>query len=146
MSNYRVEIPVKLGNDVIKISFVAENDLEIFKKASFFMSDIPKVGPNGETDLRFLYRRTKDGDYEYYSIVSDKAGMEFQFGQSKNPIGTLFPKGWVKLYVREGGNGGEKVATPADTQAATDSAATANTQAAAAEILKDLDVEGEVPF
>lgn len=138
---YKVEVPIKLGSRVLNVSFVADSELEIFKKASFLMSDIPQVGPNGETDLRLLYRRTQDGDYDYYSIVSDKAGQEFQFGQSKKNPGQLFPKGWVKLYKKGQDGGNTPPPTPAATKTEDNPSPTAQAQADADDLLSELDVE-----
>lgn len=91
---------VTVGETEIQISGNVESQQKLVEDLAFF-SSLPSVGPNGETDLKFQYRKTKEG-YEYYSIVSDKAGMEYKFGQSKDKPGTLFGKGWEPKYQTEG--------------------------------------------
>jgi hypothetical protein len=87
-------LQLSLGDDLLTIESEITNVKDLFKFHSMF-ADIPKQGPNGEDDLHLYYRKTKEG-YEYYSVVSPKAGMEFEFGQAKIG-GELFPKGWVKI-------------------------------------------------
>jgi hypothetical protein len=76
----------------------AQNMKEFFKKASF-ISSLPSVGPNGETDLVVQHRTTQKG-HEYLSIVSKKADQEFTIGQSKDMV-SLYGKGWQPLYKGE---------------------------------------------
>ena len=89
-----------MGDTEISVMENAETQQEFFEKISFF-SSLPKVGPNGETDLKFSYRKTKEG-YEYFSIISEKAGQEYKFGQSQKDPGQLFAKGWEDIYVGNG--------------------------------------------
>lgn len=91
-----------IGLTEFSITETAENEKELFKKASFFES-LPSVGPNGEVDLTLTYRTTKDG-HEYFSIVSKLAGKEFKIGQNLKG-GTLFAKGWEDAYVSENSEG-----------------------------------------
>lgn len=107
----QVEYKLKLGQDEFTIKAEAKTQAEFFQKMSFF-SSIPKVGPNGETDLKLLHR-TPQG-YNYYSLVSEKAGMEYKFGQSKENLGDLFGKGWEPLYTKDGAstNTGTTAASP----------------------------------
>lgn len=118
----QVEYKLKLGQDEFVIKAEAKTQAEFFEKMSFF-SSIPKVGPNGEDDLQLVHR-TPQG-YNYYSLVSKKAKMEYKFGQSKENIGNLFGKGWEPLYTQgETGNGaapgivsGAPIGQPQQTQA-----------------------------
>lgn len=87
-----------VGKNEYTISFDAE-DASDFVKIASFLDSLPTQGPNGETDLVFSYRTPKN--YEYYSIVSLAAGMEFKFGQHKERPGSLFAKGWEPLYQGE---------------------------------------------
>lgn len=95
------EFKLKLGLDEFTLKAEVENEKAFFEILSFY-SSLPKTGPNGETDLRLSFRTTTEG-HKYYSIVSDKAGMEFQFGQNKENRGNgLFPKGWAPVYKKDG--------------------------------------------
>lgn len=85
-----------VGETAIEIADEASTVQEFFEKVSFWQ-ELPTQGPNGETDLAFHYRKTPNEGYEYYSLVSKKAGMEFRFGQPKKEPGVLFPKGWSKI-------------------------------------------------
>lgn len=92
-----VEYRLKLGQDEFTIKADVKDELEFFQRMSFY-SNLPKSGPNGETDLKITHRSTKDG-HNYYSIVSESAGQEFKFGQLKpGSGGGLFEKGWAPLY------------------------------------------------
>lgn len=85
-----------VGETAFEIADEASTVQEFFEKVSFWQ-ELPTQGPNGETDLAFHYRKTPNEGYEYYSLVSKKAGMEFRFGQPKKEPGVLFPKGWAKV-------------------------------------------------
>ena len=63
-----------------------------------FYSTLPKVGPNGEEDL-VIQHRVAQKQYDYYSIVSPSAKMEFKFGQVKEGKGNLIQlqNSFVKL-------------------------------------------------
>lgn len=95
----KVQFELVIGENKFTLIEDVENNTEFFKKLSFY-STLPKVGPNGETDLQLRYRVAQK-QYEYYSIVSEKAGMEFKFGQPKDAKGVLFPKGWEPIYKAE---------------------------------------------
>ncbi len=87
-------LQLTVGDDVLAVEHEIGNIKDLFKFHSMF-ADIPKTGPHGESDLKLCFRKTQEG-FEYYSVVSPKAGMEFMFGQTK--VGQeLFPKGWVKI-------------------------------------------------
>lgn len=75
----QAEYTLKLGTDEFKLTVTAETEVEFFEKLAFY-AGLPKVGPNGETDLKLTFRTTAKG-YKYYSIVSEEAGQEFQLGQ-----------------------------------------------------------------
>jgi len=90
------EVKLKIGEIEVKVSDNAASDKELLEKLEF-LSEIPKVGPNGNTDLKISVRQTKEG-HTYYEIVDNKAKKRFQFGQSKTKAGKLFPKGWNDLY------------------------------------------------
>lgn len=93
----KVEYRLKLGQDEFTLTAEVKDETEFFEKMSFY-SNLPKVGPGGETDLKLVFRTTKEG-HKYYSLVSEKANMEFKFGQAKqNNGGGLFPKGWEPLF------------------------------------------------
>lgn len=64
---------------------------EFFKKSAFY-SELPSIGPNGETDLIVRHRIAKG--YDFYSIESPKSKIELKFGQRKEEKGKLFPKEW----------------------------------------------------
>lgn len=111
----QIQLKLKLGNNEVTITENADDIKDLFKKLSFLTS-LPATGPNGEDDLRISYR-VAGGQYEYYSIVSDKAGMELKFGQSKDGQG-LFAKGWEPLFKGDGqDNSTEEQATPVATKA-----------------------------
>lgn len=93
----QVEYKLKLGQDEFVLRADVKNEIEFFQTMSFY-SNLPRVGPNGETDLKITHRTTKDG-YNYYSIVSQQAGKEFKFGQINDKDAGLFNKGWEDLYV-----------------------------------------------
>lgn len=91
-----VSMEVQVGK--IKITVSGETVEQAFQNAAV-VSAFPVQGPNGEQDLQMRYRKgqTQTGTkYEYYSIVSESAGMEFKLGQRQD--GGLFPKGWEPLY------------------------------------------------
>lgn len=67
---------------------------EFFQKVVFYQQ-LPSVGPKGETDLILQHRKPKG--FDYYSIESPKAGMEFMFGAIKDEQGVLYPKGWKQI-------------------------------------------------
>lgn len=93
----QVESQIKIGLDTYTIKVDVENEKQFFEKISFF-SNLPKTGPNGETDLKIVHRTTTKG-YNYYSLVSEKAGMEFKYGQVNDATsGALYPKGWSPIY------------------------------------------------
>lgn len=85
---------------------------DFFKKAAFFQG-LPSVGPGGETDLIVTYRTTSEG-HKYFSIVSEEAGQEMQYGQPKTEDGSLFEKSWAPLY--NASANANKTATPAATK------------------------------
>lgn len=99
MSKTKVKFTKKIGSNSFEFECEVTSQADFFEKSSFF-SSLPSVGPTGEDDLVLQYRKTKGG-FEYYSIVSEKAGQEFKFGQSKATEGDLFPKGWEPIYVPE---------------------------------------------
>lgn len=92
----KVQFELAVGENKFTLIEDVETHSDFFKKLSFYAT-LPKVGPNGETDLVLTYRVAQK-QYEYYSIVSQKAGMEYKFGQSKDSKGSLFAKGWEPLY------------------------------------------------
>ncbi|MCG3175440.1 MAG: hypothetical protein MOGMAGMI_00369 [Candidatus Omnitrophica bacterium] len=89
---------VRIGSTDFEISDKAENLKEFIEKVSLFQ-ELPTIGPNGEADLKLVFRSVKG--YDYYSIVSESAKKEFKLGQSKTTDGKLFPKGWSELFERE---------------------------------------------
>lgn len=95
----QAEYRLKIGQDEFLLKFDVANVLDFFEKVSFY-SNLPKTGPNGETDLKISHRTTKQG-YNYYSLVSEQAGQEFRFGQPKEDPKSLFPKGWAPIYKGE---------------------------------------------
>lgn len=101
---YQVEHKVTIGQDEFLVKVNADSQTDLIQKLSFF-TNLPKVGPNGETDLRLNYRNVKG--YEFYSLVSDIAGKEFKLGQYKENAGALFPKGWSDVYVSEDQGAGQ---------------------------------------
>lgn len=88
---------IQIGETKFKVQQEAKDHKEFIEKASFFTS-LPTKGPNGETDLKLVARKTAKG--MYYSVVSETAGQEFTLGQSKDNI-TLYPKGWEPLYTAQ---------------------------------------------
>lgn len=88
---------VRIGSTDFEISDKAENLKEFIEKVSLFQ-ELPTVGPNGEVDLKLVFRSVKG--YDYYSIVSESAKKEFKLGQSRTDD-KLFPKGWEELFERE---------------------------------------------
>lgn len=92
----QVQFKLKIGQNEFILTESVENHSEFFQKLHFY-STLPQVGPNGEDDLVLTFRVAQN-QYEYYSIVSKKAGLEYKFGQSKKNDGTLFGKGWEPLY------------------------------------------------
>lgn len=96
----KVQFELVIGENKFTLTEEVESNTDFFKKLHFY-STLPKVGPNGETDLQLRFRVAQK-QYEYYSIVSEKAGMEFKFGQPKEAKGVLFPKGWEPLFKAEG--------------------------------------------
>src|SRR5262245_12974730 len=95
----KFEVDLRVGDRVIRITDDAATPAEFFQKMAFY-DTIPPAGPNGEADLKFMYR-TPQG-YEYYTIESESAGEEFKFGQLKEakgviPKGSPFPKSWEPL-------------------------------------------------
>src|SRR6185436_20979988 len=95
----KVQFELVIGENKFTLTEEVESNADFFKKLHFY-STLPKVGPNGETDLVLTYRLAQK-QYEYYSIVSQKAQMEFKFGQAKDNKGNLFAKGWEPLYNSE---------------------------------------------
>ena len=100
----QVQFKLTVGENEFTLVDEVESHSDFFKKMSFY-STLPKVGPNGETDLVIQHRRAQD-KYDYYSIVSKKADMEFKFGQS-TVQGQLFAKGWEPLYKGDGSESDE---------------------------------------
>lgn len=99
-----VKFKLNIGGMEYTVTETAENHAEFIEKVSFF-SDLPKLGPNGEDDLKFTYRQTPKEGHKYYSLVSDKAGKEYKLGQSQKQPGELYGKGWEDVYVPQ--NAGE---------------------------------------
>lgn len=95
----KVQFELVIGQNKFTLIEEVESNAEFFKKLHFY-STLPQVGPNGETDLVLTYRVAQK-QYEYYSIVSQKAQQEFRFGQQKDGKGALFAKGWEPLYKAE---------------------------------------------
>jgi len=93
------EFKIKVGETEISVKESAKNHTDFFEKLSFF-SNLPKTGPNGETDL-VLQHKNVDG-YDFYSIICKSANKELKFGQSKKEAGKLFPKGWEPIYRGKG--------------------------------------------
>lgn len=95
----QVQYKLQVGENEFVLTEQVTSHREFFETMSFY-SNLPKVGPNGETDLELMYRRAQ-GKYDYYSIVSKQAGKEFKFGIPKEDAESLFPKGWEDLYSSE---------------------------------------------
>lgn len=93
----QIQFKLNLGGMEFTVIESADTHAEFIEKVSFF-SDLPKVGPNGEDDLRFVHRQTKEG-HNYYSLISDLANKEYKLGQSQKNPGALFGKGWEDKYV-----------------------------------------------
>lgn len=118
----QVEYKLKLGQDEFTLRVDVKDEKEFFEKISFY-SNLPKTGPNGETDVKLVHRTTKEG-HNYYSLISEKADKEFKFGQAKEAQGGgLFPKGWTEMYRGENNeqpnnvqNNPVGIAQPAPTQ------------------------------
>lgn len=117
----QVQFKLTIGENEFTLVDTVESHTDFFKKMSFY-STLPKVGPNGETDL-VIQHRVAQKQYDYYSIISQKAGMEFRFGQAKDAKGTLFAKGWEPIYKGDG----------TETEGQTTGAPTAGLGAAAAQ-------------
>jgi hypothetical protein len=96
----QVQFKLNVGRNEFTLVENVESHADFFKKMAFY-STLPKVGPGGEDDL-VIQHRVAQKVYDYFSIVSQKAKMEFKFGQSKTAPGSLFAKGWEPLY--EGGD------------------------------------------
>lgn len=106
----QVEYRLKLGQDEFVLKAEVNDEKEFFEKMSFY-SNLPKVGPNGELDVKLMFRTTKEG-YKYYSILSEKAGMEYKFGQVNEKNGGLYPKGWEPAYGGSNDNSGAPASSP----------------------------------
>jgi len=106
----QVTFDLQVGEQTFKITETVESNIDFFKKLSFY-ADLPKVGPNGETDLKLVYRNPKG--YEYYSIVSEQAGMELKFGVLQDANGGLFKKSWEPLFKSANTTSGAGVTTNA---------------------------------
>lgn len=101
----KFEFNIKVGENEIKVSEDADTHTEFFEKASFFM-DFPKAcGHCGKHDLVLDYRNPSG--YDYYSIKCNDCGYHLDYGQLKEPAGTLFKKDWQAPYEGEGGSEGE---------------------------------------
>lgn len=96
----QVSYKLKLGQDEFTLNVEVANPIELFEKLSFY-SNLPKTGPGGEDDLKITHRTTTEG-YNYYSLVSEKAGMEYKFGQPKENPKALYGKGWEPLFKKDG--------------------------------------------
>ena len=103
----QIEIEFTVGDKRLKITEEVEGHAEFFTKMEFWDS-IPRTGPNGETDLKFVHRTPKG--YDYYEVICESAKMRFQFGQSREDKGRLFPKGWTPMHE---GDEHEEAAAPA---------------------------------
>lgn len=108
----KIERKLIIGKNEYTVTVEADKAIDFFKQMSFFDS-LPQTGPNGETDLVLSYRTPKN--YEYYSIVSQQAKMEFKFGQHKDRPGSLFAKGWEPLYQEDGAEANEETQNQAHT-------------------------------
>lgn len=105
----QVEYKLKLGQDEFTLKAEVKNEKEFFETMSFY-SNLPRTAPRGSTDLKLVFRTTKQG-HKYYSLISEKEKMEFKLGQNlENKGGGLFPKGWEPAYQ---GDNDEQVGTPA---------------------------------
>jgi hypothetical protein len=86
-----------LGQDEFEIKAEVKDEKDFFEQMSFY-SNLPKAAPNGATDLKLVFRTTKQG-HKYYSLISEIEKMEFKFGQNlENKGNGLFPKGWETAY------------------------------------------------
>ena len=101
----QVQFELVIGQNKFTLTENVETHSEFFQKLSFY-STLPKTGPNGETDL-VLTHRVAQGKYDYYSIVSRSAGLEYKLGQSQQQPGALFGKGWEPLYNANGEEGAQ---------------------------------------
>lgn len=96
-SQDKLKVTIDIGGTQIQVERTFSTDQEFVEKLSF-LSSLPTEGPNGEKDLKFVARTTKE-NHKYYSIICESAGKEFKFGQSQKQIGTMYGKGWEDLYV-----------------------------------------------
>ncbi len=93
----QVEYKLKLGNDEFTLKADVKDEKEFFEQMAFY-SNLPRTAPNGATDLKLVFRKTKKG-HKYYSLISEKEQMEFKLGQNLDANGGgLFPKGWAKAH------------------------------------------------
>lgn len=107
----KLELKFTVGETELRIEEEVASHGELFSKLEFW-SSIPRKGPNGETDLKFVHRVHQG--FDFYEVVCEKAGMRFPFGQRKEPKGVLFPKGWEPLYGQEGEDGQATPASPSN--------------------------------
>lgn len=95
----QVQFELQIGQNKFTLIEEVANNKEFFQKLHFY-STLPKVGPNGEDDLVVQFRVAQE-KYEYYSLVSEKAGQEYTFGQPKKNDGSLYGKGWQPIFKGE---------------------------------------------
>lgn len=90
-----------IGNTTHTIEQEVGSHKEYFQAAAFWDS-LPRVGPNGETDLIIVHRTPKkDGEYlSYIEIQCPSAKKRFEIGEHKQSKRGMYPKtsrGWIDL-------------------------------------------------
>ena len=91
----KLEIKFTVGDKELRIEEDVASHGELFSKLEFWDS-IPRTGPNGEKDLRFVHRVHQG--YDFFEVICESASQRFPFGQRKEPKGELFPKGWEPMH------------------------------------------------
>ncbi|MBP6821518.1 MAG: hypothetical protein KA368_08245 [Acidobacteria bacterium] len=102
----KIRFKKRVGDMEFEIEDEAATQSALFGVVEFW-SCLPTEGPGGEKDLRFAHRQAQD--FDFYEIVSDKAGQRFCFGQRKGKghEGELFPKGWEPVFSKDGQSNGQ---------------------------------------
>ena len=81
-----MQAPVIIGGREYKLTVTGETMEEIVRQIGPWQ-DIEK---HAKPDCVFSYRRSPDGQYEFYSLYSAKDNTELPLGVRKNPKGNLF--------------------------------------------------------
>lgn len=102
--NFSFKTTIKLGDTEAEISITSES-LPMMLHHLAFIESLPKVGPDGEKDLKLISRVAGEDKHHYLMLRSDKANKEMVLHNFKALPGAMYVTNeWKTIYGRDNRN------------------------------------------